>query len=217
VKGLPHVIARIEASAADGRDVGQHRPAGDQACGLSKGYAAKTATLSMTYLLAIMRTRVPRRTHPARRDHRCPSATPRNPDEHKVPPDEIPTRAQVTAIWSAAPPRFPPRSHSDDSPHNRAQPQPDSSEHGRCRLRCGAYFGRPGPRSKHRIRTGASPVSGRTSAGAAAVQRVADAGKRRHARRTTPESCRRLRRRAGWGCSGSAQRNRFRDGELTPG
>jgi hypothetical protein len=80
--------------------------------GLSKGYAAKTATLSMTYLLAIMRTayhagRIPRDVTIGARPQR--HAT---PDEHKVPPDEIPTRAEVTAIWSAAPPRFPPRSHS---------------------------------------------------------------------------------------------------------
>lgn len=108
MKGLPHVIARIGRVLPTGEtlaSVGQLAIKRARA-ELSKGYAAKTVTLSMTYLLAIIRTayhagRVPRDVTIGARPQRR-----RNPDEHKVPPDEIPTRAQVTAIWSAAPPRY---------------------------------------------------------------------------------------------------------------
>jgi integrase len=70
---------------------------------LSKRYAAKTVTLTMSHLLAIMRAafaagRIGRdRTIGARSNRR------RSGDEHRVKVRDVPTRAEVAAIWNAAP------------------------------------------------------------------------------------------------------------------
>jgi integrase len=73
---------------------------------LAKKYAASTTTLSWGYLAAVMRAayttgRIPRDPTIGARTRRR-----RSDDDGRVGPDDVPTRVEVAAIWSAAPSSF---------------------------------------------------------------------------------------------------------------
>lgn len=107
-EGFPYVLARVERGLAKGATLGSVDQLAIKRVRVELGreYAAKTVTLSMTYVLGIMRAayrsgRIPRDVTIGASSQRR-----RNRDAHDVTPEEVPTRAEVTAIWSAAPPAF---------------------------------------------------------------------------------------------------------------
>jgi integrase len=107
-EGVPRAIARVEAVLPKQATLGSI----DQLTikrariELAKAYAPKTVTLSMSYLLAIMRAayatgRIGRDPTIGSRSRRR-----RGDDADRVSADDVPTRAEVAAIWNAAPLRY---------------------------------------------------------------------------------------------------------------
>jgi integrase len=104
-EGFPMVLARLEATLP--RDVTLRevdRLTIQRArVDLGRRYAPATVDLTMSYLMAVMRA-----AHHARRIGHDPtlgaqSRRRRSGDAEKVGPDDVPTRAEVAAIWQATP------------------------------------------------------------------------------------------------------------------
>src|SRR5438094_69082 len=102
--GFPRVLARAEKVLPEDVRLDQT----DQLVimrarvDLAKTYAPAAVTLTMTYLLAIMRAAFITRRVSADPTIGARSRR-RRRDGERVGPDQVPTRAEVAAIWSAAP------------------------------------------------------------------------------------------------------------------
>ncbi len=104
-ESFPYVLARIETVLPRNASIGQidQLAIKHARAALAKKYAPATVDLTVGYLAAIMRAAFANHRISADPTVGTTSRRRRDPKDHKVGPDDVPSRAEVTAIWNAAP------------------------------------------------------------------------------------------------------------------